>query len=148
MLSVLLGALLLLTPHTSGTVAAAQEAPASSDTTLWDTEPIQPVPSPPSADPRRVALGKRLFHDVRLSHDNTIACASCHSLDKGGTDQLAHSVGIGGAIGGINAPTVLNSGLNYKQFWNGRADTLEDQVNGPTHHPKEMGSNWKEILGK
>lgn len=111
-------------------------------------EPLQPVPASPSADPRKVALGKKLFHEKRLSHDDTIACASCHDLAKGGTDNLAHSVGINQAIGGINAPTVYNSGLNFKQFWNGRAASLEEQVNGPTHHPKEMGSNWKEILGK
>jgi cytochrome c peroxidase len=111
-------------------------------------EPIQPIPTDIKFEPRKVELGNKLFHDKRLSHDDTIACASCHSLDKGGTDQKSHSTGIGGAIGGINAPTVLNSGLNYKQFWNGRAETLEDQVNGPTHHPKEMGSNWDEILGK
>jgi cytochrome c peroxidase len=111
-------------------------------------EPIQPIPTDVQFEPRKVALGKALFHDKRLSGDDTISCASCHSLDKGGTDQQSHSTGIGGAVGGINAPTVLNSGLNYKQFWNGRAETLEDQVNGPTHHPKEMGSNWEEILGK
>jgi cytochrome c peroxidase len=111
-------------------------------------EPIQPLPEQSGIDPQKAALGALLFADKRLSHDNTISCASCHSLDKGGTDQLPHSVGIGGAIGAVNAPTVLNSGLNYKQFWNGRAETLEDQVNGPTHNPKEMGSDWPEIIGK
>ena len=111
-------------------------------------EPIQPLPEQVDVDPRKAALGALLFADKRLSHDNTLSCASCHSLSKGGTDQLAHSVGIGGAVGAVNAPTVLNSGLNYKQFWNGRADTLEDQVNGPTHNPKEMGSDWQEIVGK
>jgi cytochrome c peroxidase len=93
-------------------------------------------------------LGKALFHDKRLSKDDTISCASCHGLDKGGTDQLPVSIGIGGAKGGINAPTVLNCAYNFKQFWNGRMETLEDQVNGPTHHPKEMGSNWEEIIPK
>lgn len=111
-------------------------------------EPLRPVPSDLKFDPDRVELGKKLFHDKKLSADNTISCASCHSLDKGGTDQSAHSIGIKGEVGGINSPSVFNSGLNYKQFWNGRAETLEDQVNGPTHHPKEMGSNWQEIVGK
>ena len=111
-------------------------------------EPIQPIPLKIDLDARKVTLGRQLFHDTRLSHDNTLSCASCHSLDKGGTDQAAHSTGIGGVLGGVNSPSVLNSGLNYKQFWNGRADTLENQVNGPTHNPKEMGSNWDEIIGK
>ena len=111
-------------------------------------EPIQPIPEKINLDAAKVALGGQLFQDKRLSHDDTLSCASCHALEKGGTDQLAHSVGIGGALGGVNAPTVLNSGLNYRQFWNGRANTLEDQVNGPTHNPKEMGSDWDEIMGK
>ncbi|MGV3613981.1 MAG: cytochrome-c peroxidase [Fimbriimonas sp.] len=111
-------------------------------------EPIRPLPTKVSFDPAKVALGKRLFHDKRLSKDDTISCASCHALDKGGTDQLPVSVGVGGAKGGINAPSVLNCAYNFKQFWNGRMETLEDQVNGPTHHPKEMGSNWDQIVGK
>ena len=111
-------------------------------------EPIQPIPEGGRTDTPLIALGRRLFHDTRLSHDNTISCASCHALDKGGTDNRAHSVGIGQALGGVNAPSVYNSGLNYKQFWNGRAETLEDQVEGPTQHPKEMGSTWPEILQK
>lgn len=111
-------------------------------------EPLQPIPLTATFDGKKVALGKRLFYDPRLSHDNSIACAGCHSLSKGGTDQRARSVGIGGALGGINAPTVFNSGLNFKQFWDGRAETLEDQIEGPTHGPKEMGSNWPEIIGK
>lgn len=111
-------------------------------------DPIPPIPTDGKWNSHKVELGKKLFHDVRLSHDDTLSCASCHGLDKGGTDQKAHSTGINGAVGGINAPTVYNSGLNFKQFWNGRADTLEEQVNGPTHHPKEMGSNWEEIIGK
>lgn len=111
-------------------------------------EPILALKEIGGLRPEEVALGKTLFLDKRLSHDNTLACASCHGLDTGGCDQKSHSVGINGAIGGINAPTVLNSGHNFIQFWDGRMNTLEEQVNGPTHHPKEMGSNWKEILGK
>ena len=111
-------------------------------------EPTQPIPTNATFDPRKLDLGRKLFHDKRLSGDNTISCASCHDLQKGGTDQAPHSTGIHGAVGGINSPSVYNSGLNFKQFWNGRAATLEDQVNGPTHNPAEMGSNWDEILGK
>lgn len=103
---------------------------------------LQPLPPSPPADPRKVALGKRLFHDPRLSGDGTIACAHCHDLRRGGTDRLERSIGIGGAVGDVNAPTVLNSGLSFRQFWDGRAETLEDQVDGPLQSPKEMGSTW------
>jgi cytochrome c peroxidase len=109
---------------------------------------IRPLPQSLKLDPKRVVLGKVLFHDTRLSKDNSISCASCHSLDKGGTDNLARSVGINGAIGYINAPTVLNSGFNFVQFWDGRAATLEEQATGPIHNTTEMGSNWQEVINK
>ena len=77
-----------------------------------------------------------------------MACAGCHELSKGGGDGLRHAVGIGGQRGDVNAPTVFNSGFSFKQFWNGRAESLEDQVDGPVHNPKELGSNWPEIIAK
>ncbi|MCK5717510.1 MAG: cytochrome-c peroxidase [Thiomargarita sp.] len=111
-------------------------------------EPITPIPLTMDLNPDKVALGQLLFEDKRLSHDNTIACVSCHDLAKGGTDQLSHSIGINDTEGDINAPTVFNSGFNFRQFWNGRAATLEEQVHGPIHHPKEMGSHWIEVINK
>jgi len=113
-----------------------------------DSEPIQPIPLTVALDHEKVRLGERLFDDPRLSHDNSIACSSCHDLTKGGTDQAYRSIGINGAMGEVNTPTVFNSGLNVRQFWDGRAKTLEDQIDGPTQHPAEMGSTWPEIIGK
>ncbi|MGB0128500.1 MAG: cytochrome-c peroxidase [Rhodocyclaceae bacterium] len=112
------------------------------------SEPIQPLPQAVQLDARKVALGERLFNDKRLSRDNTLACVSCHALNKGGTDSSRVSVGIGGAKGPINAPTVFNASYNFRQFWDGRADTLEDQAAGPIHNPLEMGSNWTDVLAK
>ena len=111
-------------------------------------EPIKPIPLSANVDARKVALGDRLFHDKRLSKDNTLSCASCHDLAKGGVDGQVSSTGINGAKGPINAPTVFNSALNFRQFWDGRAASLEEQAAGPVHNPKEMGSNWPEVLGK
>lgn len=108
----------------------------------------QPLPLHMNADPNRVALGERLFHDVRLSSDDTVSCATCHSLSTAGMDNRSRSVGVNGGIGDINTPTVFNSGFNFVQFWNGRADSLEDQIDGPVNHPKEMASNWPQVLGK
>lgn len=110
--------------------------------------PIQPLPERIDLDARKVALGDRLFHDKRLSRDNTIACASCHDVSAGGVDGLDHSIGIGGGRTAVNSPTVLNSGFNFVQFWDGRAKTLEEQIDGPVHHPGEMGSNWQQIISK
>jgi cytochrome c peroxidase len=113
-----------------------------------DREPIKPIPLEVSVDAPKAALGRALFHEPKLSHDNTVSCASCHDLRKGGTDQRSHSLGINQFEGTINAPTVFNSGGNFKQFWDGRAATLEAQIDGPILSPKEMGSTWDEVLGK
>ena len=111
-------------------------------------EPIKPIPLEVKLDPKKVALGEKLFNDKRLSRDNSLSCASCHNLSAGGVDGSPSSVGIGGAKGPINAPTVFNSALNFRQFWDGRANSLEEQAAGPVHNPKEMGSNWAEVLSK
>ena len=111
-------------------------------------QPIVPLTAIENLSPERVALGRSLFHDSRLSADFSLACASCHKLDQGGADGLRVSLGIGGAIGQINAPTVLNSGYSLAQFWDGRAATLEEQAGGPVHNPIEMGSNWAQVLSR
>ena len=108
-------------------------------------EPIRPIPPAIKLNFQKVALGQKLFHDKRLSRDGTVSCASCHNLGAGGDDGRTVSVGIDGALGNINAPTVFNSGFNFVQFWDGRASTLEDQIDGPINHPKEMGTNWPAI---
>ena len=112
------------------------------------SEPIQPIVADSKLDAKKVALGDRLFHDKRLSKDNSLSCASCHNLARGGVDGLPSSIGIGGAKGPINAPTVFNSSLNFRQFWDGRAPNLEEQAAVPVHNPLEMGSNWAEVLAK
>jgi cytochrome c peroxidase len=111
-------------------------------------EPIQPIPLSIELDEHKVALGRQLFHDPRLSRNNTIACATCHILSIGGMDQLPVAVGIDGIIGHLNTPTVFNSGFNFRQFWDGRADSLENQIAGPIHNLIEMASNWDGIIAK
>ncbi len=111
-------------------------------------EPLLPLLPAPPLPPEQVALGEKLFHDTRLSRDNSLSCASCHDLGKGGTDRSRFSVGINGAVGDVNAPTVFNVGLNIAQFWDGRARSLEEQAAGPIHNPIEMGSNWDEVMVK
>ena len=113
-----------------------------------DSEPIKPIPPGPLADPDKVALGRALFHDPRLSKDDSVACVSCHDLESGGDDGLKVSVGVEGKPGPINAPTVFNVGLNFKQFWDGRAETLEQQIDGPVQSPVELGSLWPEVIAK
>jgi cytochrome c peroxidase len=109
---------------------------------------VQPLPDKIDVDPQKAALGNNLFHDKRLSKNNSLACAGCHGLDKGGTDQERFSSGVGGQKGGINAPTVFNSAYQFMLFWDGRAATLEEQADGPVNNPVEMASNWAEAIPK
>ena len=108
-------------------------------------EPIHPVPPPPDVNPRVVTLGEQLFHDPRLSRTGAVSCASCHVLAEGGDDGKIVSNGINEERGEINAPTVFNAGLYSTQFWDGRVETLEDQIDGPIQNPIEMGSMWPEV---
>ncbi len=99
-------------------------------------------------DPAKAALGRRLFNDVRLSGNSSVSCASCHNVARGGGDQRAKSLGFLGQPGAVNAPTVLNAALNFKQFWDGRADTLEAQLDMVIRNPVEMGSSWPAVLAR
>lgn len=123
---------------------------ASADTAKEHlNEPIQPIPQSIQVDDQKVALGFRLYHDARLSGDSTISCAHCHALNAGGVDGRKTSIGVGGAVGPINAPTVFNSTFNVEQFWDGRAPTLQAQAGGPPLNPIEMASkSWDEIINK
>lgn len=111
-------------------------------------EPIKPIPEAIDVDPKKIALGRKLFHDVRLSKDNSVSCASCHDLKIGGVDRVKVSTGIEGQQGHINSPTVYNTTFLFRLFWDGRAETLEDQVDGPVQNPIEMGSLWPDVIAK
>lgn len=113
-----------------------------------DAEPIRALSSLvlPEPDPQMVSLGRSLFHDTRLSGDGSQSCASCHDIAAGGDDGRSSSIGIGGQIGEVNAPTVLNSAFNFRQFWDGRSDSLESQALDPVSNPLEMGASWSDVL--
>jgi cytochrome c peroxidase len=108
----------------------------------WQALPtVAPSPEDNPQTPAKIALGKKLFFDKRLSLDNTVSCASCHELstEKGGTDGLPVSIGIDQQQGSRNAPTVLNAAFQRVLFWDGRAASLEEQAKGPIINPIEMG---------
>jgi len=109
-------------------------------------EPLKPLPAAPAQNPLRVELGRQLFNETRLSVNNTLSCASCHRLESGGADTQAFSIGFAGQPVTINTPSVFNATLNFRQFWNGRADTLESQVHEVVKSPSEMGSNWEHVV--
>ncbi|MEX5493370.1 cytochrome c peroxidase [Pseudomonas asgharzadehiana] len=109
-------------------------------------EALKPLPAVPVLDAAKVELGRRLFNEPRLSVNNTLSCASCHRLETGGADDKPFSLGFDGKPVEINTPSVFNASLNFKQFWNGRVDTLEAQIEQVVISPVEMGSDWKTVV--
>jgi cytochrome c peroxidase len=96
------------------------------------------IPDDNPMSEEKIALGKLLYFDRRLSKDDTISCSSCHNPYHGFTDPARFSAGVGGALGGRNSPTVLNRLFSSDQFWDGRAADLEEQAHGPLINPVEM----------
>ena len=96
----------------------------------------------------RIALGKKLFNDTALSNPaankgEKVSCNTCHLLDKYGIDGHDRSLGIMGEKVPVNAPTVYNAALHFRQFWDGRAADVEEQALGPITALKEMGFSGK-----
>jgi len=115
---------------------------------LWAADPSAPpaglaAPKWPPGNafkPAKAELGRLLFFDVRLSADGSVSCASCHRPEHAFADPRPVSVGVGGRKGKRNAPTVLNRAFGSRQFWDGRADSLEAQAAGPLLNPLEMAN--------
>ncbi|MFY9269831.1 MAG: cytochrome-c peroxidase [Candidatus Manganitrophaceae bacterium] len=113
---------------------------------------FKPLPdrmtSPPDnpTTPEKVQLGQMLFFEPRLSKSVSISCNSCHNLATGGVDNLPTSLGHLAQLGGRNSPTVLNAGLQFAQFWDGRAPSLEEQAKGPILNPVEMAMPDQEMV--
>jgi cytochrome c peroxidase len=114
--------------------------PRSSNQVGFPTILTQYAISPTTLRPARVALGRKLFFEPRLSADSTVACATCHDPARAFTDGRPVSVGIHGRVGQRKSPTILNALYNKYQFWDGRVTTLEQQAALPITNPFEMGS--------
>ncbi len=98
-----------------------------------------PDVSAESLNEEKLQLGSELFNEGRLSRDGSVACSSCHLGMMGGADRRPLPFGIGGAQGTLNVPTIFNAALNFRQFWDGRALTLQEQALGPIENPVEFG---------
>ena len=114
----------------------------------WDSEPIVPIPLDADLDAAQVALGKKLFHDSRLSRNNAFSCATCHRLDQGGGDGVSRPPTLTGGLHLRNTPTVYNVSLNSRFHWDGGFRTLEAEAEAALHDPTIMNSNWTDVLTK
>lgn len=131
---------LCLTTTQTETVAAEKTEIADM---VLNNEPIQPLPLPPVLNPRKLALGKQLFHDPRLSRDQSVACATCHNLRLGGADGKPRSLRPGGMATPVNTPSIFNAALNFRLFWDGRVGMLEEHIQGPM---ADTGTDWDVVL--
>jgi cytochrome c peroxidase len=111
-------------------------------------EPITPIPVMPPQDPRRLALGERLFSDPRLSHDDTRSCLSCHDIRTNGASANAQDLTPGGPSFALNTPTVFNASLNFRLNWEGNFRSLEDHAKQTLSNPAIMASSADEVVSK
>lgn len=125
-------------------------APAADDYELKYPLGLKPmrVPKDNELTAAKIELGMQLYFDARLSRDNTVSCASCHDPKKGWSNGDNFATGVRGQRGGRSAPTIINSGYSYFQFWDGRAIQLEGQALGPIQNPIEMDLTMEECVKK
>lgn len=124
-------------------VAAAQTPPVDLQRTanaLFDPLPaLVDNPANPVTD-AKVALGRTLFHDPRLSGSGFLSCNSCHDLANYGVDGLSRAIGDGWKRDVRNTPSVYVVADQTVLFWDGRASTVEEQVKGHLLNPQEMAA--------
>jgi cytochrome c peroxidase len=132
---VLLFSALVAASVTGARAAGVTDIPKGLPADLWEL--LVPPDNPVTEE--KVALGRRLYFEKRISGDGTVSCATCHDPEKGFADGRKVGEGISGKKGARNSPTVLNAVFNEFQFWDGRAPSLEEQAKGPMINPIEMG---------
>ena len=109
-------------------------------------EPIKPIPLTIDVDPQRVELGRRVFEDKRLSSDGSMACRSCHYMDKGGTDREQFSKAIDDGFRKRNTPTIYNVGLYGLYGWYGMSTSLESVAETIIKSKKGLATNWPALI--
>ena len=132
-------------------VAPPLEAQGSDIEALWKEKFKRPAPPPPSPPdnpltPDKVALGAKLFSDTRLSGNGRRSCASCHRPEWEFTDGRRRALALSGAPLRRNTPSLWNLAWGKHFFWDGRAPSLEAQVQMPIEEAQEMGGDWPKIL--
>lgn len=110
--------------------------------------PPLPIPEDNPMTPEKVELGKLLYFDKRVSKDGSVSCATCHDPTMAWAEREPTSKGIHKQVGGRNSPTVINAAYAPRQFWDGRAGSLEEQATGPVENPIEMGNTMENVVSQ
>lgn len=110
--------------------------------------PPMPIPASNPMTVEGVELGQHLFYEKRLSGNNHMSCATCHSYSTSFTDGMDVSTGIDGIEGTRSAMPLVNLGWQHFYFWDGRAITLEEQALQPVTNPIEMHETWPNAVAK
>jgi len=108
--------------------------------------PQMDIPEDNETSEEGIALGRKLFYDPILSGDETQSCSSCHQQSRAFSDNKRFSVGINGISGKLNASAIINAGWQSSSFWNGRANSLEEQALEPVENPIEMHLSWADAV--
>lgn len=147
-----LASLLLALPLASapGLAASAEEAPTPEELRRRAKSVFAPLPEAATSEenpitPEKVELGRMLYYEERISLSREISCNTCHPLSNYGVEHAPVSTGHEGQKGERNAPTVYNAAFHVDQFWDGRADDVEEQAKGPVLNPIEMGMPEPEV---
>ncbi len=133
-------------------VLSAGSAAGNDDIMITAQKRFKPIPNTisdmkgKSFTQEKIALGKMLFFEPRLSASALISCNTCHNIGMGGADFQETSVGHHWQKGPRNAPTVLNSVFNMAQFWDGRAEDLKQQAKGPVQASVEMNNTPEAVI--
>ncbi|MCP8937374.1 plastocyanin/azurin family copper-binding protein [Alsobacter sp. SYSU M60028] len=131
----------------------AGDASRAGDDALWAQAQAFRRPDALPYDPdlpntQRIALGEALFRDTRLSGPGTISCATCHDPSLAFTDGVPLGRGAAGKPLARHTPALWNLAWGESYFWDGRADTLEQQARGPIEHPLEMAGSVAEATAR
>jgi cytochrome c peroxidase len=128
-----------------GGIAIAQAPPTLDrppDSSVADQEPITPIPPPPPADPRKLAIGERLFSDARLSSAGNLSCNSCHDIHSNGARPD------GQVQRPFDALTVFNASLSFRLNWEGNFRTLSAQIVSSLENPVNMNTNVDDVVSR
>ena len=132
----------------AATIILSANVSASDEMSAYLRPETVPAPEDNKPNANRIALGKALFFDPRLSGSNWISCGTCHNPALGWSDGLPTAIGNNQKVLGRATPTILNTAYNPHQFWDGRANTLEEQALGPIAASGEMNQDLDKLVAE